>query len=261
MKEITLKPKELPEAGLIADTIKPDTFAGKNIEEIKSLEIFAGNRLSTIGDFFDVSGASAKDAKDIRIVIDGDISKTKMIGQGMKAGEIVINGNVGMYVGESMRGGKIKVKGDADTFAAQRMRGGELTIEGNAGDYLGAAYRGDWRGMKGGTILVGGDAGSEAGLFMVGGKINIKGNCGPFAGVHMKKGTIIIGGSAPNRAGAEMTGGIIIVMGDTETLPTFKKEKREKDIEIDGEKYKGQFQVYSGDHAERNAKGALYIRQ
>ena len=77
----------------------------------------------------------------------------------------------------------------------------------------------------------------------------------------MKKGTIIIEGSTPNRAGAEMIGGSIIVMGDTETLPTFKKEKEEKNLEIDGEKYKGQFQVYSGDHAERNAKGALYVRQ
>ncbi len=33
------------------------------------------------------------------------------------------------------------------------MKGGELSIEGNAGNYLGAAYRGDWRGMSGGKIL------------------------------------------------------------------------------------------------------------
>ncbi len=258
MKEIILTPKELPEVGLIAETIKPDLFAGKDTGKIASLEIFCGNQRKKLGDFFEVSGEAANDPSDTQIVIKGDISKVKMVGKGMKAGEIVIEGSVGMYVGEEMRGGKITVKGDADPFAGQTMRGGELLIKGNAGDYLGAAYRGDWRGMKGGEILVEGNAGAETGLFMVGGKIIIKGDCGSFAGVHMKKGLITIEGSTPNRAGAEMTGGSIVLMGDTELLPTFTPEKEEKNIEIDGEKLKGTFQIYSGDHAERNAKGTLY---
>lgn len=261
MKEIILRPKELPEVGLIAETIKPGLFAGKDIEEIRSLEIFCGNQKSKLADFFEVSGETADDADEIRIIIEGDISKTKMVGKGMKTGEIVIRGNVGMYVGAEMRGGKIAVEGDADSFAGQMMRGGELIVKGNAGDYLGASYRGDWRGMKGGVILVEGNAGSEVGLFMVGGKITIKGDCGTFAGVHMKKGLIIIGGSTPDRAGGEMIGGSIVVMGGTEVLPTFKPEKKEKNVEIDGEKLKGTYQVYSGDHAERNAKGTLYILQ
>lgn len=260
MKELILTPKELPDAGLIADTIKPDIFAGKSTGEIASLLIFCGNQRKKLGAFFDISGNSAEDPSEIRIVIKGDITKVKMVGKGMKAGEIVIEGSAGMYVGEEMRGGKITVKGDADSFAGQTMRAGELVIKGNAGDYLGAAYRGDWRGMRGGIITVDGDAGAETGLFMVGGKIKIKGNCGAFAGVHMKKGLIIIEGKAQERAGAEMTGGSIVIMGDTELLPTFAPEKEEKDIEIDGEKLKGTFQLYSGDHAERNAKGKMYRR-
>ena len=32
---------------------------------------------------------------------------------GMKNGEIIINGNVGMHLGEKMAGGKITVNGDA----------------------------------------------------------------------------------------------------------------------------------------------------
>lgn len=261
MKEILLKPKELPDVGLVTETIKPDMFAGKSIKEIAALEIFCGNQLSKLGDFFEVSGETASDASDIRIVIEGDASKIKMVGKGMKAGEIEIEGDAGMYVGSEMRGGKITVEGNADSFAGQKMRGGELIIKGNAGDYLGASYRGDWRGMKGGEILVEGNAGTEVGLFMVGGKITIRGNCGTFAGVHMKKGLIIIEGSASSRAGGEMTGGSIVIMGDTEILPSFTPEKKEKNIEIDGEKLKGTFQIYSGDHAERNAKGALYILQ
>jgi formylmethanofuran dehydrogenase subunit C len=258
VKEIILTPKELPDVGLIAETIKPDLFAGKDIKEIASLEIFAGNQRKKLGDFFEISGKSGEDAADTRIVIKGDISKVKMVGKKMRAGEIVIEGGAGMYVGEEMRGGKITVLGDADSFAGQTMRGGELMIKGNAGDYLGAAYRGDWRGMRGGEILVEGNAGTEVGLFMAGGKIKIKGSCSTFAGVHMKKGLIIIDGGAQERAGAEMTGGSIVVMGDTELLPTFTPEKEEKNIEIDGEKLKGTFQIYSGDHAERNTKGTLY---
>lgn len=261
MKEIVLEPKEQPEVGLIADTIKPDLFAGKDVDEIKALEVLCGNREAKLGDFFEVSGQKVGDANDIRIVIAGDISKTKMVGKKMKAGEIVIRGGVGMYVGSHMRGGKIVVEGDADSFACQKMGGGELVIKGNAGDYLGAAYRGDWRGMRAGSILVEGNAGSETGVFMVGGKITIKGDCGPFAGVHMKKGLIIIEGSIPGRAGAQMTGGNIVVMGDTEVLPSFRLEKEETDVDIDGETLEGAYQIYSGDHAERNAKGTLYVLQ
>jgi formylmethanofuran dehydrogenase subunit C len=261
VNEVILKPKDLPEVGMIAENIKPDTFAGKSIGEIASIEIFAGNQPSKIGDFFEISGKSASEAKDTRIIIKGDITKVKMVGKGMRAGEIVIGGDVGMYVGLEMRGGKITVEGNTDSFAGQKMRGGELLINGNTGDYLGASYRGDWRGMKGGTIIVEGNAGTETGLFMVGGKIIIKGDCGTFAGVHMKKGTIIIEGSTPARAGGEMLGGSIVVKGETEVLPSFKRENTEKNLEIDGEKLKGTYQSYSGDHAERNAKGALYVRQ
>lgn len=260
MNEIILKPGKQPEVGLIADTIKPDLFADKDMDEIKSLNVLCGNRESKLGDFFEVSGKKTENAGDIRIVIDGDISKTKMVGKGMRAGEIIIKGGVGLYVCENMRGGKVTVEGSAGSFAGQKMRGGKLTIKGDAGDYLGAAYRGDWRGMSGGTILVEGNAGSEIGVFMVGGKITVKGNCGPFAGVHMKKGLIIIEGAAMDRAGGEMTGGNIVIMGGTEALPSFKFERTETNVEIKGEMLEGTYQIYSGDHAERNAKGTLYIR-
>lgn len=261
MKEIVLKPTELPEVGLIADTIRPDVFAGKTISEINSLEVFCGNRRQKLGDFFEISGDTTDDPEDIRIVIDGNASKVKMIGKKMKAGEIVVKGNAGMYAGAYMRGGRVTVEGDADSFAGQKMGGGALIIKGNAGDYLGASYRGDWRGMKGGNIIVEGSAGLETGLFMIGGKITIKGDCGSFAGVHMKKGLIVIEGSTPDRAGGEMTGGSIVVMGGTEVLPSFRTGKEEKDLEIDGGKIKGTYQTYSGDHAERGAKGALYIHK
>jgi formylmethanofuran dehydrogenase subunit C len=259
MREIILVPKDQPRVGLQAEVIKPEEFAGKDIEEIKNLEVFCGNRKSKLGDFFEVSGSKADDAGELRIVIDGSVSRTKRIGEEMGAGEIQIKGDVDMYVGAKMKGGKIVVEGNADSFAGQQMRGGELLIKGNVKDYLGASYRGDWRGMKGGSIVVEGNAGSELGEFMMGGRIAVKGDCGPFAGVHMKKGLIVIGGSTPGRVGAEMVGGNIVVMGEIESmLPSFMLKGEEENIEIDGERFEGRFEKYSGDHAERNAKGTLY---
>ncbi len=260
MEEIILKPKIQPKEGIEAEVISPDIFAGKDVDEIEHLAIFHGNRKETLKDFFDVSGTKIDDAADIRIIIDGDVSRTKRIGENMKSGEIIIKGDVDMYVGLKMSGGKIIVEGNTDSFAGQQMVGGELIIKGNTKDYLGASYRGDWRGMKGGSIIVEGNAGCEVGEFMVGGKIHIKGDCGPFAGVHMKKGLIVIEGKSSGRTGAQMTGGNIVMMGgNTRLLPGFVYAGEEEDIKIDGEEFLGKYSRYTGDHAEMKASGNIYI--
>lgn len=259
MKDVVLKPTEQPSVWLEAEAITPDAFAGKSIEDIKNLAVVAGNRKMKLGDFFEVSGTVEKTPESIKIVIDGDVSRTKRIGQGMSAGEILIKGSVDMYVGAKMRGGKIVVNGNAAPFAGQQMEGGELTIKGNAGNYLGASYRGDWKGMKGGTIVVEGNAGSDIAEFMTGGKIHIKGSCGQFAGVHMKGGLVIVEGSADGRVGAQMTGGKIVVLKSAgQILPGFTPEGSEE-IKIEGENLKGTFLKYTGDNAERDAKGTLYV--
>ena len=261
MKEVTLTPLK-PKVWLEAEVIKPEVFAGKDIKAIRELEVFMGNQQVRLKDFFEVSGSVAGSPKEVKIVIAGDASRTKRIGQGMGAGEILIKGSAGMYVGARMTGGKIIVEGDADSFAGQQILGGELIIKGNASDYLGSSYRGDWRGMKGGVIVVGGNAGGGCAEFMLGGKIHIKGNCGPFAGMHMKKGLIVIEGNVPGRVGAQMTGGSIVVNGRIASLlPGFKFEKEEENIEIEGEKFEGRYLKYSGDHAERQAKGTLYANK
>ncbi len=262
MKEIILTPRDLPSIGIEADTLTPDAFAGKEIAELKKLVVFHGNEKAVLGDFFLLKGGTADKASDVRIVIDGDASLVKRIGQGTSAGEIRVKGDAGMYVGADMRGGRIIIEGSVGPFAGQRMRGGELLIKGSAGNYLGASYRGDWRGMRGGMIIVEGDAGSENGEFMVGGKIHVKGNCGPFAGVHMRKGLIIIDGDAGDRVGAQMLGGNIIVKGKAGSLlPGFKFEGEEDEVSIDGDDFQGPFLKYLGDRAELRSKGTIYIRK
>ena len=81
------------------------------------------------GDLFDVSvDGTASSADEVKIVLDGDLSRVKLIGSGMKAGEIGANSNVDMHCGAMMSGGKITVKGNADCWAGREMIGGELWL-------------------------------------------------------------------------------------------------------------------------------------
>lgn len=262
MKEVTLTPRKQPALSLEAEAITPDAFAGKGLKEIEELEVFYGNKKALLGEYYDVRGGGAETPSDTRIVVAGDSSRVKRIGQGMSAGEIVVKGDAGMYVGAEMRGGRLIVEGSVGPFAGQRMEGGELVIKGSAGNYLGASYRGDWRGMRGGVITVERDAGSETGEFMIGGKIHIKGDCGPFAGVHMRKGLIVIDGVVGDRVGAQMLGGTIVVNGKTRSLlPSLKLEGEEAEVSINGDRLKGPFLKYKGDLAELRAKGVLYVKK
>jgi formylmethanofuran dehydrogenase subunit C len=261
MKEVILKSKVQPQVGLEAEVISPDVFAGKSAAEIGALPVFEGKVEGKLADFFDITGDAGESAPETKIVIDGNVERTKRIGQEMRGGEIVVKGDVGMHLGSKMRGGKIIVEGDVDAFAAQEMRGGEVIINGDAGNYLGSAYRGNWRGMRGGKITVEGNAGSEIGTFMRGGVIRVKGNSGAFAGVHMAKGLIVIEGKADRHVGGEMTGGIIVASEVAPLLPGFKLEGTEKDPKLDGESFKGTYKKYSGDHADARAKGVVYVKK
>lgn len=260
MTEVTLTPKDQPQMGMDAECITPDSFSGKSVEEIRALLVYVGNKTHTLSDYFGVSGAGGETATDTKIIIAGDVTKTKRIGQEMSAGEIEIKGSAGMYVGIMMKGGKITVDGDVDAFSAQRMLGGELHIKGNAGNRLGCAYRGDWRGMRAGTIIVDGGAGSEVGAFMQGGKIHVKGDIGAFAGVLARKGLIIAEGQCAGRAGGQAIGGNMVLMKPVEMLVGFTKEEDVEDPEIAGENFKGKFTRYSGHHVDARAKMNVYVK-
>ena len=132
---------------------RPDIFAGKKKEEIEGLLVWQGPVQLPLSEFFDVdvSGIEAQ-PEETSILIEGDVSRVKRIGQGMKAGRIEIHGSAGMHLGAEMAGGSILVQGDAGSWAGMEMKGGLLHIPGNAGDHVGSAYRGSWRGMTGGEI-------------------------------------------------------------------------------------------------------------
>jgi len=252
METVTITMKNPPALYLEADSVTPDVFAGKTAAEIAALPVYEGNTTSTLGKYFDVSGNAGATAAETKIVVKGDVKKVKYLGMKMSAGELVIEGNADLYVGAWMSGGKLLAKGNVEAFAATGMKGGELIIEGNAGNYLGAAYRGDWRGMSGGKILVKGNAGSDLGMYMLGGEITVNGNVDVHVATHAEGGKVVIKGNAKSKVGGQMVEGDIYIFGTIDVMMPGFKPSGEVDLEIEG--VKGKFAHFIGDTGERHKK-------
>ncbi len=252
MQTVTIKPKKDIRISVEAENISPDKFAGKSEKDIQSIEVWMGNQKTTLGELFSVKVEGTGAAADTKIVMEGNFSRVKRIGEGMTAGLIMIKGNVDMHLGAKMSGGKITLSGNADSWAGREMKGGELIIEGNAGYYLGAGYRGETCGMRGGKITVMGNALDFLGEHLCGGEIIVKGNAGILPGLSNNGGKIVIGGST-SRPGSEMAKGTIIAGKVEEMMPVFKQEGTEA---IEGITYK----KYTGDVIV-NGKGVLYIKE
>lgn len=252
MQTVTIKPKKDIRISVEAENISPDKFAGRSEKDILSLEAYLGNQKTTLGELFSVKVEGTGAAADTKIVMEGDFSRVKRIGEGMTAGLIIIKGSADMHLGAKMSGGKITVTGNVDSWAGREMRGGEIIVEGDAGYYLGAGYRGETCGMRGGKITVMGNALDFTGEHMCGGEIIVKGNAGILPGLSNNGGKIVIGGNT-SRPGSEMAKGTIIVNGTVEEMvPVFKQEGTEA---VDGVTYR----KYTGD-AVVNGKGILYIK-
>jgi formylmethanofuran dehydrogenase subunit C len=254
---IVLAPLRQFQFPVMAECINPDVFQGKSVAEIAALDIWEGNRKKKLGDLFKIKEEAAETPN---ITLNGDASEVRRVGMGMKNGEILVNGNVGMHLGEKMAGGKITVKGDAAGWAGSGMKGGFIEILGNAGDYLASPYRGSSVGMSKGKIIVHGNVGSDVAVFMKGGVIKVHGNAGPFLGFRMRGGTVHIEKNVGNRVGACMTRGKIVVSGFLEeVMPTFTIDGVKAKVKIDeGEKATGPFYVFLGDLAE-TGNGKLFV--
>jgi formylmethanofuran dehydrogenase subunit C len=244
--------KNLPALYLEADNVTPDAFAGKTAAQIADLHVFEGNTTGKLGKYFEVAGAAGATAADTKIVVKGDVTKVKFLGMKMSAGELAIEGSADQYVGAWMTGGKLTVKGNVEAFAALGMKGGELVIEGNAGNYLGAAYRGDWRGMSGGKIFVKGNAGSDIGMYMLGGEIIVNGNADVHVMTHAEGGRTVIKGNAKSKVGGQMVEGDIYVFGTIDVMMPGFKPNGTVEKEIDG--VKATFSHFIGDMGERHKK-------
>jgi len=200
-----------------AECLRPDELAKLSLAEIASLPVHHGNRTEKLGEFFTITG----DPSRAELLIEGDASRIKHIGQGMTGGQIAIDGNAGLHLGAGMRGGSITVHGDAGDWLGAEMINGHIHIRGNAGNCVGAAYRGGKRGMRGGQILINGNAGHEIGASMRRGLIAVRGDIGDFAGTSMIAGTIFALRNVGARAGAGMKRGTIVSFRPITLPPTF----------------------------------------
>jgi formylmethanofuran dehydrogenase subunit C len=203
-------------------SVSPNTLAGKTLDQIKKIKIWHGNRQTTIGKFFEVTGKTDKIPEKTVIEVAGAIPQVRHLGQDMTAGTIIIKGDVGMHLGTRMRGGIIEVKGNADHWLGAEMSGGTIRIAGNVGDKAASSYLGSKYGMNGGSLHVKGNAGHELGMGMRRGIIIVDGDTKSYTGTRMLAGTIIVRGQLGDRAGASMRyKGTIIALGKAKPpMPT-----------------------------------------
>jgi formylmethanofuran dehydrogenase subunit C len=268
MAEILLRSKGCIGITVEAEVIRPDIFAGKKKEEIEELLVWQGARQLPLAEFFDVDVSLARPSEETKleetnIIIEGDVSRVKRIGQGMKAGRIMVHGPAGMHLGCEMTGGSILVQGDAGSWTGMEMKGGQIHIQGNGADHIGSSYRGSWRGMTGGEILIDGNARSQLGGGMVGGRIIVAGNVENFCGIRQSGGLILVKGSAVRGVGAEMNGGTIVVCGAIkQPSPGFVETGREENPKQGDVQLEGWFAKFTGDYAlGKNPKGTLYCKE
>ena len=205
MLKLTLRaPSSIP---LELEGITPERVVNLSPLEVAKLPVQHGNRSEPLGEFFEVTHDPQGTWADLHIA--GDTRNVKLIGARMSAGNVYVEGPVGMHAGAQMSGGSLILDAGAAGWLGAEMKGGFVEVRGHAGDQVGAAYRGSRRGMSGGTILVRGSAGDELGLLMRRGLIVVERDCGEFAGTSMIAGTIALLGAVGERCGAGMKRGTI----------------------------------------------------
>lgn len=247
---LTVRSEEKSFVPVEAETIVTKTF----LSDYSSCTVWRGNRELLLSEVFDIEcEGSAESADDVEIILRGDASKIKRIGENMDGGKITVEGDIGMHCGNFMSGGTIEIHGNADGWLGREMRAGHIICHGNAGHYCGSGYRGEKSGMLGGTIEVLGDAGDFCAECLSGGEVIVRGSCGDMAGVDMKDGILTIYGDCTRLCG-NMKGGIATVFGTVHgMMPTFRKQD---DVVVEG---RTMF-CFMGDVGNRG-KGTLQISE
>ncbi len=280
--QVRLTLRTAPTVPVEAGALNPENVTGKQRAEIESLPLLVGNRMERVGDHFDVDvttgsppGRAPGDDCPATLLLAGDLSRFKRLGERMAAGRMVVDGPVGFHAGAYMSGGSLTLLGDAGDYLGAHMLGGRIEVRGSAGHFAGAAYRGYAHGMAGGAIIIHGDAGQMAGARMRRGLVAVRGCCGDGPGFGMKAGTVLIGGHSGVRAGAAMVRGTVILLTrPPELLPTFRYNCAFRppiwplllaslagaDFRLPGIGPEAVFESYSGD-ANEGARGEILVRQ
>jgi formylmethanofuran dehydrogenase subunit C len=255
-----------------ADCLRPDLLRGRTKLDVASLTLAVGKSNVALGDLFQISG----DGADGHLILEGDLSHVRRIGEGMASGQLTIRGDVGGHLGAWMSGGTIEIDGSAGDWAGAEMRGGRLRINGRAGNGLGAAYPGSRLGMRDGVIAAQLGVGNDVGLAMRRGLIVVYGRAGEGLGRGMVAGTIVAFGPAGDYPGAGMKRGTIALFGTSPPalLSTFQPSGRQRpaflsvylrwlhqqDLMVPEDAFASVFRRYNGDLVERG-QGEILIQE
>jgi formylmethanofuran dehydrogenase subunit C len=101
VKPLVLRLRAAPEQRLDMSSLTPQRLAGKSLREIDGVELQTTRRAVRVGDLFDASDGSAE-----HIVIAGGSERFDRVGEGMSAGSITVDGDVGIRAGRRMAGGR-----------------------------------------------------------------------------------------------------------------------------------------------------------
>ncbi|HJJ96142.1 MAG TPA: hypothetical protein O0X38_00650 [Methanocorpusculum sp.] len=136
MRRITLIVRDSvdPCLPIEAEVITPETLC-KTVR----VNVYVGNRKMQLSDVFDirVDGESAGPGVT-EIVLIGDASCVKRVGEYMTDGRIIVDGDIGMHCGDFMTGGTIEIMGNAGDWLGREMLGGKILCQGKAGNYWGS---------------------------------------------------------------------------------------------------------------------------
>jgi formylmethanofuran dehydrogenase subunit C len=216
VKPLVLTLKQEPDQRLDLAPLAPHLLEGKSVKDIAQIELQTTREKITAGDIFKIRSGGVDSIR-----FEGGSVRLDNIGQDMKAGEIVVEGDCGKSLGRNMSGGNLVAIGNCGPYAGSAMSGGRLEIAGDAGDFIGAPLEGEMQGMTGGLLIVRGSAGARAGDRFRRGTIVIEGSAGDHPGSRMIAGTLIVLGECGSLPGYLMRRGTIVLANPPVLAPTF----------------------------------------
>ena len=215
MAATVLTLRQEPDQRLDLSAVTPERLRDLSRHEIAALPVGTTRVPVALGDVFAIR---LGDRDRIRIV--GGSRRLDRLGAALKAGEIRVEGDVGMAAGLGMSGGRIAIEGSAGSLAGALMAGGTLVVAGSVGDAAGGATPGAMAGMRGGLLAIAGGAGERLGDRMRRGIIAVFGEAGPYAGSRMLGGTLLASAAGP-LPGYLMQRGTLILGKDAALAPSF----------------------------------------
>lgn len=195
-----------------ASSLLPGALEGASAADVAARTVPFGAGVARIGDLFEVAAGT-----DDAVVITGD-PRLDYVGAGLAAGELRVEGSVGVAAGAGMSGGRLVITGDAGDALAAGLTGGRIEVFGNAGNHVGGPRPGERQGMRGGVVSIAGTVGEGLGARLRGGLILVGGDAGAGAADGLLAGTLAVAGRLGPGAGRAMKRGSILVSTAPEAL-------------------------------------------